>query len=165
MFLVPVQYVQFNNMQITSNMHTNDLCGFDNNDCIATVEGQSLDVICTADGYPRPEIDITIDRNGSKPTIMALASTTTTPSPASNLNTKNRLLFSETYRITGLKPEDNGRNITCHANMKHINKTLSLSSTKTLHIECTYVLYLIFIRIEIKETSVKSSFFFFFSLI
>ncbi len=95
------------------------------------VEGESLDVICTADGYPRPAIDISLDKNGTMPTIMALAKPT-------NGNGQSISIYTEAYRIIGLTPADNGRNITCHVDMKHINKNLSLSATKQLYIECMY---------------------------
>ena len=97
------------------------------------VEGEPLDVLCLADGYPRPAFDISIDKNASKPTVMALASTT--PS-ANNALLQSQASFSESYRIIGLTPEDNGRNITCQVDMKHIDKNLTLSSTKQLYIEC-----------------------------
>jgi len=96
------------------------------------VEGESLDVVCTADGYPRPALDISIDKNGTNPIIMALA---TAPIDVSD---QSKSSFTEAYRIIGLTPADNGRNITCHVDMKHINKNLSLSSTKQLYIECMY---------------------------
>jgi hypothetical protein len=96
------------------------------------VEGEPLDVICTADGYPRPILDISLDKNGTMPTIMALATKPT------NINDQFKSSFSEAYRIIGLTPVDNGRNITCHVDMKHIDKKLSLSSTKQLYIECMY---------------------------
>ena len=94
------------------------------------VQGEPLDLLCTADGYPRPAFDISIDKNGTKPTVMALAGTTPT---GNNIPQSG---FSESYRIIGLTPEDNGRNITCLVDMKHIDKNLSLSSTKQLYIEC-----------------------------
>ncbi len=129
--LVPVQYVQLNNKD-PSRVHSNDLCGIENNNCLSMVEGEPLDVICTADGYPRPILDISLDKNGTMPTIMALATKPT------NINDQFKSSFSEAYRIIGLTPVDNGRNITCHVDMKHIDKKLSLSSTKQLYIECMY---------------------------
>lgn len=99
------------------------------------VEGESLDLLCTADGYPRPAFDISIDKNGTKPTVMALASTTPT---GNNIPLQIQSGFSESYRIIGLTPEDNGRNITCQVDMKHIEKNLSLSATKQLYIECKF---------------------------
>lgn len=97
------------------------------------VEGEPLDVLCLADGYPRPAFDISIDKNGSKPTVMALASTTPA---AKNSPLQLQTSFTESYRIIGLTPEDNGRNITCQVDMKQIDKNLTLSSTKQLYIEC-----------------------------
>ncbi len=116
-------------------MHSNEICGIENNNCLAMVEGEALDVVCTADGYPRPALDISLDTNGTMPTIMALAGSLELPT---NVNLQSKSSVSEAYRIIGLKAEDNGRNLTCHVDMKHINKNLSLSSTKQLHIECMY---------------------------
>jgi hypothetical protein len=116
-------------------VHGNELCGIDNKDCLTMIEGEPLDVLCTADGYPRPALDISFDKNVTARTIMALARTT--PSPM-NGNIQFRPSVSEAYRIIGLTPADNGRNITCHVDMKHIDKNLSLSSTKQLYIECMY---------------------------
>lgn len=97
------------------------------------VEGEPLDLLCTADGYPRPAFDISLDKNGTKPTVMALAGTS---AAGSNTPLQIQSGVSESYRIIGLTPEDNGRNITCQVDMKHIEKNLSLSSTKQLYIEC-----------------------------
>jgi hypothetical protein len=119
-------------------VHGNELCGIDNKDCLVLVEGEPLDVLCTADGFPRPALDISLDKNGTAPTIMALASTT--PSPIDS-NIQYRSSVWEAYRIIGLTPADNGRNVTCHVDMKHIDKNLSLSSTKQLYIECMYHMF------------------------
>jgi hypothetical protein len=124
-----------NNLHTSSRIHGNEVCGIDNKDCLVLIEGDPLDVLCTADGYPRPALDISLDKNGTAPTIMALASTT--PSPIDG-NIQFRSSVSEAYRIIGLTPADNGRNVTCHVDMKHIDKNLSLSSTKQLYIECMY---------------------------
>jgi hypothetical protein len=121
-----------NNLHTSSRIHGNEVCGIDNKDCLVLIEGDPLDVLCTADGYPRPALDISLDKNGTAPTIMALASTT--PSPIDG-NIQFRSSVSEAYRIIGLTSADNGRNVTCHVDMKHIDKNLSLSSTKQLYIE------------------------------
>lgn len=128
-------------------MHSNDLCGIDNNNCISMVEGESLDIICTADGYPRPALEISLDKNGTMPKIMALATEST------NFNDQSRSSVSEAYRITGLTPADNGRNITCLVDMKHIDKNLTLSSTKQLYIECMFL-----IKIKKKRLDICFSF-------
>ena len=146
MSLVPVQYVRLNNLHPSSRIHGNELCGIDNRDCLVLIEGEPLDVLCTADGYPRPALDISIDRNGTAPTIMALATTASSPTDV-DIQLRSTSI-SEAYRIIGLIPADNGRNVTCHVDMKHIDKNLSLSSTKPLYIECTYS-YLIFIKISV----------------
>ena len=97
------------------------------------VEGESLDIVCAADGSPRPALDISFDKNGLTPTIMALASDNQL-APAMNYPFKPTV--SDAYRIKGLTPLDNGRNVTCHVDMKHIDKNLVRSITKQLYIEC-----------------------------
>ena len=97
------------------------------------VEGESLDVICAADGYPRPAVDVTLDRNGTMPTIMALASGKQAPSL---INEQFKPSVYETYRIVGLTPEDNGRSVTCQVDMKQMDKKLIRSTSKQLYIEC-----------------------------
>jgi hypothetical protein len=109
------------------------VCGIDNKNCLIMTEGEPLDVICAADGYPRPALDITLDKDGIAPTIMALASGI---QPPSSINNKFKPSAYEAYRIAGLTPSDNGRNLTCHADMKQIDKNLILSTTKQLYIEC-----------------------------
>jgi hypothetical protein len=133
--LVPVQHVHLANLHISSRIHSNDFCGVDNKNCLAMVEGESLDVFCAADGYPRPALDITLDKNGTMPTIMALASDIKVPPM---VNDQFKPSAYDAYRIVGLTPSDNGRNITCHVDMKHIDKKLQLSTTKQLYIECMY---------------------------
>ena len=131
--LVPIQYVYLNNLHATSQFHTNDLCGIDNRNCLVMTEGEPLDVICAADGYPRPALDITLDKNGTNPTVMALASGI---QPPSIINNQFKPTAYEAYRIAGLTAADNGRNLTCHADMEQIDKNIILSTTKQLYIEC-----------------------------
>jgi hypothetical protein len=114
-------------------VYSNDLCGIENNNCLTTIEGESLDVACAADGYPRPALDISLDKNGTMPTIMALANGIQAPTI---VNDQFKPTVYEAYRIIGLTSADNGRNITCHVDMKQIDKKLILSSTMQLYIEC-----------------------------
>jgi hypothetical protein len=97
------------------------------------VEGEPLDIICAADGSPRPALDISLDKNGTTPTIMALASGNQTPPM---INNQFKPTVYDSYRIVGLTSSDNGRNLTCHADMKQIDKNFVLSVTKQLYIEC-----------------------------
>jgi hypothetical protein len=130
---VPVQHVYLTNLHTSSRVYGNDLCGTDSTNCLALVEGESLDVVCAADGSPRPALSITVDGNGTAPTIMALASNT--PAPAM-INDQFKPTVYEAHRIIGLTSADNGRNLTCHVDMKQMDKNLVLSSTKQLYIEC-----------------------------
>ncbi|CAF1573393.1 unnamed protein product [Rotaria sordida] len=116
---VPVQHVYLTNLHTSSHVHT-------------MVEGESLDVGCAADGSPRPAVDISLDKNGTIPTIMALANGIQTPSI---VNDQFKPSVYEAYRIIGLTALDNGRNITCQVDMKQIDKKLILSTTKQLYIE------------------------------
>ncbi len=131
--LVPVQHVYLSNLHVASRTRTNDLCGIDNNNCLVMVEGEPLDIVCAADGFPRPALDISLDKNGTMPTIMALA---TGISPPSIVDNQFKPTVYEAYRIPGLTSSDNGRNLTCRVDMKQIDKKLMLSSTKQLYIEC-----------------------------
>jgi hypothetical protein len=105
------------------------------------VEGEPLDIICAADGSPRPALDISLDKNGTTPTIMALASGNQTPPM---INNQFKPTVYDSYRIVGLTSLDNGRNLTCHADMKQIDKNFVLSVTKQLYIECKKTLISIF---------------------
>ncbi|CAF1099907.1 unnamed protein product [Rotaria sp. Silwood1] len=129
---VPVQHVYLTNMHTSTHMHNNEFCGNENNNCLAMIEGEPLDIICAADGSPRPALDISLDKNGTIPTIMALANGIQPP-PIVNDQFKSSVY--EAYRIIGLTPSDNGRNITCQVDMKHIDKKLILSTTKQLYME------------------------------
>ncbi|CAF0790556.1 unnamed protein product [Adineta steineri] len=129
---IPVQHIYLNNLHTTSRTRTNDFCGIDNNNCLVMVEGEPLDIVCAVDGSPRPALDISLDKNGTTPTIMALASGIQSPSIINNLFKPS---VYEAYRIAGLKSSDNGRNLTCRVDMKQINKQLILSVTKQLYIE------------------------------
>ncbi len=133
MFLVPVQHVYLNNLHSSSRTYNNDLYGIDTKNSLVMVEGESLDVVCAADGFPRPALDISLDKNGTIPTIMALASGN---SPPSVINNQFKPTVYDSYRIVGLTPLDNGRNVTCYVDMKQIDKNLVLSTTKQLYIEC-----------------------------
>jgi len=97
------------------------------------IEGEPLDIICAADGFPRPALDISLDKNGTIPIIMALASGNQTTAV---INNQFKPTVSDAYRIVGLTPLDNGRNVTCHVDMKETDKKLGLSITKQLYIEC-----------------------------
>ncbi|CAF1256280.1 unnamed protein product [Adineta steineri] len=129
---VPVQHVYLTNLHSSSRVYNNDFCGIDNTNCLTMVEGESLDIACAADGYPRPALDILIDKNGTMPEIMALAGK---HEPPTMINDQFKPSVYETYRINKLTPEHNGKNITCYADMKHIDKNLIVSSTKQLYIE------------------------------
>lgn len=98
------------------------------------VEGEPLDVVCATDGYPRPALDISLDKNGTMPVIMALASVGIQPPVL--IDNQFKPSVYEAYRIPGLTSYDNGRNLTCRVDMKHIDKTLILSVTKQIYIEC-----------------------------
>ncbi|CAF4580595.1 unnamed protein product, partial [Rotaria magnacalcarata] len=78
--------------------------------CLAVIDGQPLDIVCAADGFPRPALDISLDKNGITPTIMALASGIQAPTIVTN---QFKASVYETYRILDLTPLDNGRNVTC----------------------------------------------------
>lgn len=130
---MPVQHVHLTNLHSSSRVHGNDLCGIDNANCLTLVEGESLDVVCAADGSPRPALAITVDGNGTSPTIMALANNN--PPPAT-INEQFKPTVYEAHRIIGLTSADNGRNLTCHVDMKQMDKNLVLSSSKQLYIEC-----------------------------
>ena len=101
------------------------------------MEGEPLDIVCAADGSPRPALDVSFDRNGSIPKLMALA---TGVQPPAIVNDQFKPSVYEAYRIVGLTSADNGRNLTCHVDMKQIDKNLVLSTTKQLYIECTAVI-------------------------
>lgn len=116
-------------------MHGRNLCENDEQ-CISLVEGEPLNVVCAADGNPRPAVDLTFDKHGGKPTIMALAGETSIPQL---INNRFRPTVYETYRIVGLTSEDNGRNVTCQVDMKQIDKSLVLSTSKQLFIECKFI--------------------------
>lgn len=132
--LVPIQNIYFSNYPPSSRaLHNNDLYGIDYKNSLVMVEGEPLDIVCAADGSPRPALDISFDKNGLTPTIMALASENQL-APAMNYPFKPTV--SDAYRIKGLTPSDNGRNVTCHVDMKHIDKNLVRSITKQLYIEC-----------------------------
>ncbi|CAF0752618.1 unnamed protein product [Adineta ricciae] len=128
----PVQHVYLSNLHVTSRTRTNDLCGIDNGNCLVMVEGEPLDIVCAADGSPRPALDIALDRNSTGPTIMALAGGIQVPS---TINNQFRPTVYEAYRIAGLTPADNGRNLTCRVDMKQIDEKLVLTSIKQLYIE------------------------------
>ena len=96
-------------------------------------EDEPLDIVCAADGYPRPALDISLDEKGQMPTIMALANGIQTPSFVDN---KFKPSVYEAYRIVGLTSFDNQRNLTCRVDMKLPDKNLILSATKRLYIEC-----------------------------
>ena len=97
---------------------------------LSMIEGNWLDVVCAADGYPRPTLHISLDENR---TIMALANQILSPLI---VNDQFQPTAYETYRIIGLTALDNGRNVTCHAQMKQINQNLSRSTTRQLYIQC-----------------------------
>jgi hypothetical protein len=122
-----------NNLHALSRAHTNDLYGINYKNSLVMVEGEALDIICSADGSPRPALDISFDKNGTTPTIMALARDN---QPPAMINNQFKPTVYDSYRIVGLTPLDNGRNITCHVDMKQIDKKLILSTTKQLYIEC-----------------------------
>ncbi|UJR33558.1 hypothetical protein I4U23_020998 [Adineta vaga] len=128
----PIQHVYLSNLHVTSRTRTNDLCGMDNNNCLVMIEGESLDIVCAADGSPRPAFDIAFDKSGPPPTIMALAGSIQLPSVIKN---QFKPTVYEAYRIAGLTPQDNGRNLTCRVDMKQVNEKLILSSTKQVYIE------------------------------
>ncbi len=140
-FVVPVQNVYLNNHLTSSRIHHNDLYGIDFKNSLVMVEGEPLDIICAADGSPRPALDISLDKNGTTPTIMALASGNQTPPM---INNQFKPTVYDSYRIVGLTSSDNGRNLTCHADMKQIDKNFVLSVTKQLYIECKKTLISIF---------------------
>ncbi|UJR35932.1 hypothetical protein I4U23_028673 [Adineta vaga] len=129
---VPVQHVHLTNLHTSSRVYNNDLCGIDGTNCLTMIEDELLDVICAADGSPRPALSITLDKNGTTPTIMVLASNTPIPT---TINDQFKPTVYEAHRITGLTSADNGRNLTCHVDMKQMDKSLILSSTKQLNIE------------------------------
>ncbi|CAF0926468.1 unnamed protein product [Adineta ricciae] len=129
---VPVQHVHLTNLHTSSRIYNNDFCGVDNTNCLMMVEGEPLDIVCAADGSPRPALSITLDKNGTTPTIMALASNTPTPTM---INDQFKPTVYEAHRIIGLTSADNGRNVTCHVDMKQMDPNLILSSTKQLYIE------------------------------
>ena len=138
--LVPVQHVHLTNLHASSRVSDNDRCGIDNRNCLVMIEGEPLDIVCAADGLPRPELDILFESNFTKPTIMALASGI---QPPSTINDQFKPSAYEAYRIVGLTPEDNGRNLTCHVDMKQGDKKLIQSITKQLYIECERETYLV----------------------
>jgi hypothetical protein len=117
-------------------VYNTDLCGIGNSNCLTMIENEPLDVVCAADGYPRPAVDISFDQNGPIPTIMALAASDI-KAPAI-VNDQFKPSVYEAYRIIGLTSADNGRNLTCQVDMKQIDKSLILSTTKQLYIECMY---------------------------
>jgi hypothetical protein len=124
------------NLHPSSRISYNDACDNDNKQCLFMMEGEPLDIVCGADGHPRPALDVTLDRNGSQPTIMALASGI---QPPALINDQFKSTVYEAYRIVGLTAADNGRNLTCHVDMKQIDKNLILSTTKRLYIECMHM--------------------------
>ncbi|CAF2574513.1 unnamed protein product [Rotaria sp. Silwood2] len=129
---VPVQHVYLTNLHTSSQVYSNEFCRIENNNCLSMIDGEPLDVVCAADGFPRPALDISLDKNSTMPTIMALANGIQTPSM---VNDQFKPSVYEAYRIIGLTPSDNGRNITCQVDMKQIDKKLILSTTKQLYIE------------------------------
>lgn len=140
--IVPVQHVYLSNLHGSSRIRHNDLCGIENRNCLVMIEGEPLDIVCASDGSPRPALDISFDKNGTIPTIMALATGIQLPSFVNNEFKPN---IYEAYRIPGLTSSDHGRNITCRVDMKHIDKKLILSTTKQLYIECkSFISFLVF---------------------
>lgn len=123
------------NLHTSSHVQSNQNCQNEHNNCLAMVEGEPLDIVCAADGFPRPALDISLDRNGTMPTIMALASAIQTPSI---VNDQFKPSVYEAYRIIGLTSSDHRRNITCRVDMKQIDKRLVLTTKKQIHIECMY---------------------------
>ncbi|CAF3340991.1 unnamed protein product [Rotaria sp. Silwood1] len=129
---IPVQHVYLSNLHASFRIHNNDLCGIDNRNCLVMIEGEPLDIVCAADGYPRPALDISLNKNGTTPTIMALASGI---QPPTFIDNQFKPSVYEAYRIPGLTSYDNGRNLTCRVDMKQIDKNLIISITKQLYIE------------------------------
>jgi hypothetical protein len=127
--------VYLTNQHVSSRSHNNNnnLCGNNNQNCLVMVEGEPLDVVCAADGSPRPALDLSLDKNSTTTTIMALASGIP---PPPIVNDQFKPTVYEAYRIVGLTPADNGRNLTCHVDMAQIDKNFTLSTTKTIYIEC-----------------------------
>lgn len=154
-FLVPIRNIYLNNLHALSRIYTNELYGIDTRNFLVMTEGEPLDIVCAADGFPRPALDISLDKNGSTPTIMALASGNQLPV---TVNNQFKPTVYDSYRIVGLTSADNGRNITCYVDMKQIDKKLVLSITKQLYIECKK-------KTKTKEFSILSSFFFTFIFI
>lgn len=129
MISVPTEHVYLNRI---SSKSSSDPCAMKN--CLSLIEGEPLDIQCAADGYPRPSMEIQFDRNGTMPTIMALAHRNDLPE--NFINEQFRPTIYETYRILGLTSADNGRNLSCQVDMKSIEKKLSKSITKPLFIQC-----------------------------
>ncbi|CAF2710923.1 unnamed protein product [Rotaria sp. Silwood2] len=129
---IPIQHMYLNNLHASSRIYNNDLCGINNKNCLVMVEGEPLDIVCAADGYPRPALDVLLDKNGTTPTIMALASGI---QPPTFIDNQFKPSVYEAYRIPSLTSYDNGRNLTCRVDMKQIDKNLILSITKQLYIE------------------------------
>ena len=133
---MPIQHVHLANLHSSSSLSripNDDVCGIDNQDCLVMKEGEPLDIVCAADGFPRPALDVSLDNNGSMPTIMALA---TTLQPPTVINNQFKPSVYEAYRIVGLTAADNGRNLTCNVDLKQIDKNLTVFSSKKLYIEC-----------------------------
>ena len=138
MSLVPIEHVHLTKLETPSYIHSNQVCSIENENCLAAIEGEPLDIVCAADGYPRPALDLSFDENGPMPTIMAFANGIQTPSI---VNDQFKPSAYEAYRIIGLTASDNGRNITCHVDMKQIDRNLILSTTRQIYIECMYILF------------------------
>ncbi|CAF3407139.1 unnamed protein product [Rotaria socialis] len=128
----PVKHIYLSNLHAPTRMYNNDLCGIHDRNCLVMVEGEPLDIVCAADGSPRPSLEISLNKNHTTPTIMALATGIKTPDLIDN---RFQPSVYEVYRIPHLTYADNGRNLTCHVDMKHIDNTLILSVTKQIYIE------------------------------
>ncbi|CAF4535282.1 unnamed protein product, partial [Rotaria magnacalcarata] len=46
------------NLRTSSTVHSDQFCTIENNNCLAVIDGQPLDIVCAADGFPRPALDI-----------------------------------------------------------------------------------------------------------
>ncbi|CAF1529576.1 unnamed protein product, partial [Didymodactylos carnosus] len=100
--------------------------------CLSMIDGESLDVYCGADGYPKPEIDVYLDKNSTSRLVLSIAGV----KKPDTINDLFKPSSYEAYRIERLTPEDNGRWLTCEADLTKAEKTIKKLISKQLYIEC-----------------------------
>ncbi|CAF0738057.1 unnamed protein product [Didymodactylos carnosus] len=123
---IPIKHVSLANLHPLKARETTNCPN-----CLTVVDDESLDVYCGADGYPKPEIDVYLDKNGTSRLISSIAG----GKKPDTINELFKPSSYEAYRIQQLTPEDNGRWITCEADLTKADKTMKKKVSKQLYIE------------------------------